>query len=169
MGITAFSLKQPQIIRATRTWQAATLLALLLIVVVSGLGLRDSRSYLRTEHGRNMAATSNTNPQQQVVKDLQTYTQPNQLVITDSQFLVALAGRSTPPDLVDTSSVRVQSGYLTARQLITDAARPQVQAILFYTGRLRPPQLAPFDTWVTTHYRLVRNYGNGNGLWIKIV
>jgi hypothetical protein len=168
MGITAFSLKQPQIIRATRTWQAATLLPLLLIVVVSGLDLRDSCSYLRTEHGRNMAATSNTNPQQQVVKDLQTYTQPNQLVITDSQFLVALAGRSTPPDLVDTSSVRVQSGYLTARQLMTDAARPQVQAILFYTGRLRLPQLAPFDTWVTTHYRLVRNYGNGNGLWIKI-
>jgi 4-amino-4-deoxy-L-arabinose transferase-like glycosyltransferase len=165
MGITPFSFKQPQV---TRAWQIATVLALLLIMITSVLGLRDSRSYLRTEHGNNTAVTSSNSPQQQAIKDLQTYTQPHQLVITDSQFIVALAGRSTPPDLVDTSSVRVQSGYLTAQQLITDAAQPQVQAILFYTGRLRLPQLAPFDAWVTTHYRLVRNYGNGNGLWIKI-
>jgi hypothetical protein len=163
MGISPFSLKQPQL---TRIWQAATLIALLLIVVVSGLNLRDSRSYLRTEHGHNMAVTNG--PQQQVVKDLQAYTQPHQLVITDGQFIMGLAGRSTTPDLVDTSSVHVKSGYLTAQQLITDAAQPQVHAILFYTGRLRLPQLAPFDAWVTTHYRLVRNYGNGNGLWIKI-
>jgi len=164
MGITPFSLKQPQV---TRIWQATTLIALLLLVVASGLNLRDSRSYRRTEHGRNMAVTSNSS-QQQVIKDLQSYTQPNQLVITDGQFILALANRSTTPDLVDTSSVHIQSGYLTAQQLITDAAQPQVHAILFYTGRLRLPQLASFDTWITTHYRLVRNYGNGNGLWIKI-
>jgi hypothetical protein len=163
IGITPFSLKLPQV---TRGWQIATLVALLLIVVVSGLDLRDSRSYLRTEHGHNMAASNG--PQQLVIKDLQTYTRPGQLVITDGQFMLALAGRSTPPDLVDTSSVRVQSGYLTAQQLIADASQPQVHAILFYTGRLRLPQLASFDAWVTTHYRLVRNYGNGNGLWIKI-
>jgi 4-amino-4-deoxy-L-arabinose transferase-like glycosyltransferase len=163
MGITPFSLKLSQV---TWRWQVATLIALILIVVVSGLDLRDSRSYLRTAHGHNMAASSS--PQQQVVKDLQTYTQPGQLVITDGQFVVALAGRSTPPELVDTSSVHTRSGYLTAQQLITQAAQPQVHAILFYTGRLRLPQLAPFATWATTHYRLVRNYGNGNGLWIKI-
>lgn len=164
MGITPFSLKQPQV---ARIWQATTLIALLLLVVVSGLNLRDSRSYLRTEHGHNMAVTTSSS-QQQVIKDLQTYTQPDQLVITDGQFIMALAGRSTTPDLVDTSSVHIQSGYLTAQQLIIDAAQPQVHAILFYTGRLRLPQLASFDAWVTTHYRLVRNYGNGKGLWIKI-
>ena len=163
MGITPFSLKQPGVKRAL---QVATLVAMLLVLVVSGLQLRDARSYLRDAHGRGQAALSG--PQQQVIKDLQTYTQPGELVITDDQFIAALADRSTPPDLVDTSSVRIRSGYLTAQQLITDATQPKVHAVLFYTGRLHAAQLASFYTWLPTHYRLVRDYGNGNSLWSKI-
>jgi len=62
--------------------------------------------------------------------------------------------------------VHIQTGYLTSQQLITEAQQPQVQAVLFYTGRLS--QLHAFHTWVTQHYRLEQNYGKGNQLWVKI-
>ncbi len=144
----------------------AIIIMLLLVIVGAGANLWQSRAYLREAHGRAMSIP--TSAAAGVVADIRAETQPGQLIITDAQFLAAQAGRSTPADLVDTSSVRIQSGYLTSQQLINDAALPQVHAILFYTGRLRNADLASFDTWVTQHYRLVRDYGNGNGLWVKI-
>jgi 4-amino-4-deoxy-L-arabinose transferase-like glycosyltransferase len=101
----------------------------------------------------------------QVVHMLKTVIRPDQLIITDAQFLVAEANRSTPPQLVDTSSVRIQSGYLTSTQLIQIASQPNVHAILFYTGRLQ--QIAGFEYWVNQHFRLVKDYGSERELWIK--
>jgi hypothetical protein len=87
-------------------------------------------------------------------------------VITDGQFLAALAGRNTPPSLVDTSSVRINTGYITAQQLIQEAQSSNVQAVLFYTGRLT--QVHAFYTWVTQHYQLAHRYGKGSELWVKM-
>jgi hypothetical protein len=148
------------------TNKVTAIVMLLLVVAGAGVNLWQSRAYLRDAHGQAMSIPAS--PAAGVVADIQAETQPGQLVITDAQFLVAQADRSTPADLVDTSSVRIQSGYLTSQQLISDAALPQVHAVLFYTGRLHNSELAAFNTWVKQHYRLVRNYGNGNGLWVKI-
>jgi 4-amino-4-deoxy-L-arabinose transferase and related glycosyltransferases of PMT family len=112
------------------------------------------------------AASSATYSTQVIAQQLQQVTQPSQYVITDAQFLSALANRNTLPALVDTSSVHIQTGYLTADQLIADAQQPQVQAVLFYTGRLS--QLPAFHTWVAQHYHLVHDYGKGKELWVKI-
>lgn len=76
---------------------------------------------------------------------------PAELVITDDQYTVALAGRDVPPGLVDTSQVRIESGDLTGDELLTAAADPQVGAILDGTGRLRllpalPVAIAGFPT-----------------------
>lgn len=102
----------------------------------------------------------------QVAHDVDTVTQPDQLVITDAQFLVAEANRSTPPQLVDTSFVRIQSGYLSNEQLTQLAEQSSVHAILFYTGRLY--QQKAFYRWVSQHFHEVRDYGGGRELWAKI-
>jgi hypothetical protein len=101
----------------------------------------------------------------QVASDLQRLTTPRQLVITDDQYIAALANRSVPPELVDTSSVRIVSGYLTAQQMITLAEQPQVGAVLFYTGRL--DQLPEIRAWVAQHFHLARSYGPGQDLYLR--
>jgi hypothetical protein len=103
---------------------------------------------------------------QHIARDLQAVTTPDQMVVTDAQFITALANRNTPPDLVDTSGVRISTGSVTTEQLIKGAQQPQVQAVLFYTGRLKT--LPGFHTWVTQHFRLVHQYGGGKELWIKV-
>lgn len=99
-----------------------------------------------------------------VANDLKTLTTPEQLVIADDQYIADLAERSVPPELVDTSFVRIQTGYLTTDQVIALAEQPQVGAILFYTGRF--DQLAGFRTWVEGHFHLAREYGHGRTLYL---
>ena len=158
MSVTPLALQQS---RVSRCWRAAMLVGVLLILLVSASGLRDSVHYLRKEARRDSRSAQGT--QHQVISDLQACVRPGQLVITDEQFVAGLADRSTPADLVDTSYVRIKTGSLTAQQLIDDASQPQVHAVLLYTGRLQI--LGEFHGWVRTHYRLVRDYGVGMALW----
>ncbi len=145
---------------------ATTLTTIGIILLVAIISFRQSYNYLSTEHLQGLADPTKSNLQ--VAQDLQDVTPSGQLVITDAQFLAGLAHRDTPPSLVDTSMVRITAGYLTAQQLIQEASHPQVHAVLFYTGRLRTQSLAAFYSWVTQHFRKVRDYGSGRQLWIKI-
>ncbi len=141
------------------------LLLLVLLVIFQGGAIR---SYYRSEllKSQNISVTKwDVN----VERDLQSVTQPNQLVVTDAQFLTARANRNTDPQLVDTSNVRVDTGYLTAQQLITEASQPNVHAVLFYTGRLlRMKHVGLFYAWLMQHYHRIRNYYPGKELWIKV-
>jgi hypothetical protein len=87
-------------------------------------------------------------------------------VITDAQFIAGLAQRNTPPELVDTSYVRINTGFVTTRQVIQIAGQPRVQAVLFYTGRLQ--KLAGLHDWVSQHFRRVHTYGGEQELWVKM-
>jgi hypothetical protein len=118
------------------------------------------------QHVLQQANGADTKMSLQVVRDLDAVTQPDQLVITDAQFLVAKANRSTPPQLVDTSFVRIQSGYLSNAQLIEISRPSSVHTVLFYTGRLG--EMRGFYLWVSQHFRKVQDYGNGRELWSKI-
>ncbi|MBV9019687.1 MAG: hypothetical protein JOZ71_03130, partial [Ktedonobacteraceae bacterium] len=113
-------------------------------------------------------ATNSIHLNQQIVQDLQANTAPSQLVVTDDQFVVGLANRSTPASLVDTSIVRITTGYVTVSRLISAASQPEVQAVLFYTGRLNRQDMTSFHTWVTHHFRLVKRYISGGELWSKV-
>jgi len=101
-----------------------------------------------------------------VIHDLQRFAKQDQLVITDAQFIAAQAGRSTPASLVDTSDVRIFTGYVTTQQLIKEASQPQVQVVLFYTDRL-DMMLPSFYNWVRQHFHLVYHYGSGQELWVR--
>ena len=101
----------------------------------------------------------------QVADDLRLLTTPQQSVITDDQYIATLAGRDVPPELVDTSTVRITTGYLTSDQVIAIAQQPQVGAILFYSGRFQ--SLPAFTAWVVQHFHLARTYGQGQALYIR--
>jgi 4-amino-4-deoxy-L-arabinose transferase-like glycosyltransferase len=81
---------------------------------------------------------------------LQTVTGPGDLVVTDDQYAAAQAGRSTPPELVDTSLVRVRSGDLNTAQAEAIAARQPVRAVLVATGRL--DSLPGFSEWASREF-----------------
>ncbi len=140
-----------------------TALALVLILVNVYADARYYPSYYRSvaEQG------SNTQFQTRVANDLRTSLKPGELVVTDGQFVAALAGRSTPPQLVDTSLVRIAGGSLTLSQLIAIASQRQVHAVLFFTHRLTMPALAGFHPWVAQHFHLKYNYGQGMELWVR--
>jgi 4-amino-4-deoxy-L-arabinose transferase-like glycosyltransferase len=91
----------------------------------------------------------------------------NQWVITDGQFIAGLADRSTPPSLVDTSGVRIQTGYATLAQLEQAASDPRVHAVLFYTGRFSSQNVAAFHSWVVQHFHLLHTYGPGQELLVR--
>ena len=140
------------------------LIGLLLILIASVLGGSNIVQYY---HMQQNASDAVTNQQNKVIKDLQSVTQPDQLVVTDAQFITALANRNTPPELVDTSSVRIVTGYITYQQLVQAAEQPQVHAVLFYTGRLAR-EIPAFHTWVSQHFHLLKRYSSGKELWVKL-
>ena len=119
---------------------------------------------------RTAVATSETGFTQlesKVATDLRLATTPNQLVVTDAQFIAGLADRTTPPALVDTSAVRITSHYLTLSQLESATSQPQVHAVLFFTGRFYLPNVAGYHAWVAQHFHLLHNYGAGRELWVR--
>jgi len=63
-------------------------------------------------------------------------TRPGEEVITDDPFGAALADRDTPPELVDTSLVRIRSGDLTLATLERIAARDRIRILVLASGRL---------------------------------
>lgn len=140
-------------------WTVALTLLIVLFTTASNI--------LQVRHNFRALPAGLSAQDQSVVTDMRTLTKPDSLVVTDAQFLAGLADRSTPAALVDTSGVRIMTGYVTEEQLIQEASRPEVQAVLFYTGRLHFSQVAGFHTWVRQHYTLARTYSNGKELWLK--
>jgi len=99
------------------------------------------------------------------VAALRAATAPSDLVITDDQFAAALAGRRTPPELVDTSFVRVESGDLTAGAVEAVAERRRVRAVLLSTGRLAA--LPGLRAWLAAGFPDVTDLGGGRTLYVR--
>jgi hypothetical protein len=142
-----------------------TAIALLLIMVILGTDYAQYSPYYHMVARRG--SDTNAKLQMQVANDIRNAVAPDQLVITDGQFVLSLANRNTPPDLVDTSIVRIVTSSVTLQQLIHEASQPKVHAVLFFMSRLQMPQLAAFHTWVAQHFHLKYIYGPGKELWIR--
>jgi 4-amino-4-deoxy-L-arabinose transferase-like glycosyltransferase len=90
---------------------------------------------------------------------------PGDVVVSDDQYVAALADRDVPPQLVDTSQVRIQSDYLTRQQLEDLITREDIRVILFANGRF---DLIPgFRRWVETNYTAVATFDHGHTLFVK--
>jgi 4-amino-4-deoxy-L-arabinose transferase-like glycosyltransferase len=146
---------------------ARTLLPLVGLLLILVASIQGGSNILQYYHAQQNTSDALNTQQNKVIKDLQSVTQPDQLIVTDAQFITALANRNTPPELVDTSSVRIATGYVTFQQLVQATEQPQVRAVLFYTGRLAH-EIPAFHTWVSQHFHLLKRYSSGKELWVKL-
>jgi hypothetical protein len=96
---------------------------------------------------------------------LKAATLPGELVASDDQYLAGLADRNVPPELVDTSQVRILSGYLTAPKLEKIIDRYDIRVILFASGRFN--MIPGFSSWVTANFTKIEDFGNGQALYMK--
>ncbi len=139
-------------------WMGLAIASVTLVVLVTSLflGVRATR--------RAMATPSNEIQAQ--IAAIQAFTSPGEMIVTDDQYTAAFAGHSVPAELVDTSYVRVASGYLTASQLEAILTRDNIRVIIMDTGRLRT--IPGFDTWLQAHYQKLVNLGHGGALYIRL-
>ena len=94
-------------------------------------------------------------------------TDAGDLTITDDQYTVTLAGRRTPPSLVDTSQVRIQSGELTTAQVATAAERWGVSCVLVDDHYGSLSSMPGFHEWVTHRYPVTRRLSHGRTLHLR--
>ena len=128
-------------------------LALLICAVLSVLETSAARAPVR-------------DAQIQMAIMLRLRTTPSDLVASDDQYITALADRDVPPQLVDTSQVRIASGYLTATQLERIITRSDTRVILFASGRF---DLVPgFRQWVDQSFTKIADFGGGRALYMKL-
>jgi hypothetical protein len=146
-----------------QTIMAGVSVVLVLLTAVSGLS--QDTWYYRTAQARGVDGQARL--EARVAADLRAAISPGQQVVTDAQFVAALADRDTPPALVDTSMVRIDTGYLTLPRLESIASQPQVHAILFFSGRFQLSAVGAFHAWVAQHFHLMHDYGGGRELWVR--
>lgn len=140
---------------ARRRWPAP-LVALLLVVatMVSALYVRS----LATPDATRLRA----------IAALRAATRHSELLITDDQYSAALARRATPPELVDTSQVRVLSGDLTLQQVEVAAERWHVRAVLLdITGTPSLSQIPGLREWLAERFPTVQEVGGGRLLFLR--
>ncbi|HEU0026727.1 MAG TPA: glycosyltransferase family 39 protein [Ktedonobacterales bacterium] len=93
------------------------------------------------------------------------FTIPGELVVTDDPYVVAQAGHSVPPELVDTSHVRISTSSLTTQDLERIIERDHVRVIVIANDRL--PSLTGFMPWLLQRYALAGRVGAQFAIYIR--
>jgi 4-amino-4-deoxy-L-arabinose transferase-like glycosyltransferase len=101
----------------------------------------------------------------QMVQALRDHAIPAGPVVSDDQYVAAVAGRDTPPELADTSLVRIASGSLTTAEVERIILRDDVRVILFASGRF--DHLPGLRAWVEANFQPVRSFGTGETLYSR--
>lgn len=101
----------------------------------------------------------------QIAYTLASVVPPGDVVVTDDPYLAGLVGLRIPPELIDSSLVRIETGNLTAPQLETVITRDDVRAVLFETGRF--DHVPGFRAWVAHNFEVRQDFGGGRVLYVK--
>jgi len=149
---------------------AALPVAAVLVVAAAALGIGTARS-LSADVARSQPIPAIDTA---MARALDATTGPNEVIVTDLQYVAGLAGRSVPPWLVDTSQVRITVGYLDGHFLSTgqvlDAITHDRVRVILYGGLSsshRLSELPGFLPWVRQHYRPAVRFGPDQVLYIK--
>jgi 4-amino-4-deoxy-L-arabinose transferase-like glycosyltransferase len=160
VALSTMGIAGPATSKRALTWVAA-----LLVLTAATLAVRTDLLYYGNAAAKSVDGLAQL--EGRVAADLERAVTSDQQVVTDAQFIAGLAGRNTPPALVDTSIVRIATGSVTLSQLESLANQPQVHAVLFFSGRFGLKDVAAFHEWVAQRYHPMRNYGGGKELWAK--
>jgi Dolichyl-phosphate-mannose-protein mannosyltransferase len=97
--------------------------------------------------------------------DVQQFTTSDDLIMTDDQIIAVLADREVPPQVADTSNVRITSGQLKLDTLINVASDSHVHAIVWYSNRFS--NVPGWREWVEARFTRIVDYGNGRALYLR--
>jgi hypothetical protein len=100
-----------------------------------------------------------------IIALLQRDTSSDDLVLSDDQFATAAAGRSAPPEYVDTSFVRLAASHVKTADLIRVLDGDEVCAVVLATGRL--VGVPGFREWLRTHYSEAADLGDGGQVYLR--
>jgi Dolichyl-phosphate-mannose-protein mannosyltransferase len=104
-------------------------------------------------------------PDLKLAKLIAERTRPDDVILTDAQGIAFLAQRDVPPEMTDTSFVRIATHYITAREVVSVSERHHVRAVLLWTGRLNSmPEVA---RWAAEHFPHQESFGDGKVLYLR--
>jgi len=99
----------------------------------------------------------------QAARQIAETTRPDQYVITDGHIIALEADRPVPPELTNTSRMRIRTGQLTSQQVIDITRRVQPGAIVFWEKKF--DSLDDFATWVACRYDLTMQFGDRHRIY----
>jgi hypothetical protein len=119
----------------------------LFVVVMLG-ALLNGPSMLRAN--QQTAAIVTGGREQEALKLLETVSNPNDFLMGDSQLLIFMADRRTPPPLGDVALVAIKAGRQTSANMIEMTDLYQSPAVVQWSLRL--PWLPEYLAWLETNY-----------------
>lgn len=149
----------PVMSRASGRWLGGAV-TLAIIAILIGLVVNDISTSV-TSLNRGMSENAQTQ-----IAAINAFSVPGELIVTDDQYVVAEAGHSVPPDLVDTSYVRITTNYLTASQIERIIERDHIRVIVLGTNRLR--NVPGFMPWLLSRYALAAHASGGYDIYIRV-
>lgn len=110
------------------------------------------------EANRQTAAIVTGGREQQALELLAAVSQPDDFLMGDSQLLVFMVNRRTPPPLGDVALVAIKAGRQTSANMIELTRRYQAPAVVQWSLRL--PWLPEYLQWVEANYLARRVWDN---------
>jgi len=101
----------------------------------------------------------------EVVPDIRGFSGTDGWIVTDQQGLAFISQRKVPPDMCDTSHMRISSGLLDSQAAIKSLRDYNVQVVLLWTGRLA--RLEQFVHYVEEEFEFVKDYGGNRKLYAR--
>jgi hypothetical protein len=117
-----------------------------------------------------LARTTASNDALAQIAAINAFTEPGEVIVSDNQYVAAEADHSVPPELVDTSYVRIHTGSLTTAELEAVIERDHIRVVILATNRLATaPDFLP---WLKDHFTLLAVSGkgglNGDGFQVYV-
>ncbi len=115
-------------------------------------------------HEAILAQAAVHSPDLKLAKLVAERTRPDDVILTDAQGIAFLAQRDVPPELTDTSFVRIATHYITAEEVISVSERHHVRAVFLWTGRLN--SMPEVVRWAADHFPHQESFGDGQVLYL---
>jgi hypothetical protein len=128
-------------------------LPFLLIVIVATFNIP-----AMIETNQQTAAIVTGGREAQAIEMLSAVTQPTDFVMGDSQLLIFMADRQTPPPLGDVALVAIKAGLQNSERMINLTKTYHAPAVVKWSLRL--PWLPDYLDWVETNYLARRVWDN---------
>jgi hypothetical protein len=130
-------------------------LVVLLLLLVIGAALNGPAM---VKANQETAAIRTGGREQEALRLLQAVSNPNDFVMGDSQLLIFMAGRRTPPPLGDVALVAIKAGWQHSDRMIGLTEAYQAPAVVQWSLRL--PWLPDYLSWVEKNYLAHRVWDN---------